>query len=110
MRRSKLELYEDIIGALTKKALTIDDIAFECNMNCVTLQQRMEFLIKNNLVDLEISLDNRAFYVLTRRGLAISRTLVIAKGLEKMQRKPSINHDEALRAIAALTENDEEKG
>ncbi len=109
MRRSRLELYEDIIGALAKKALTIDDIAFECNMNCVTLEQRIDFLMKHNLVDLEISLDNRAFYVLTRRGLTIARTLAVAKGLEKMQNKPSFNHDEALRAIAALTENDEEK-
>jgi predicted transcriptional regulator len=102
-RRSRLELYENIIGALAKRALTIEDIAFECKMNCVNLQDRLDFLMKHNLVDLEISLDNRAFYVLTRRGLAISRTLDITKRLEKLQSRSRI------QTVAAFTKTDEEK-
>ena len=108
MRRSKLELYEDIIRALTKRALAIDGIAFECNMDCVILQQRLDFLVNNNIVEIEISRDNRAFYVLTRRGLAISKTLDITKRLKKLQATAK-TANEALQTIPALSEHDEEK-
>jgi len=85
MRRSKLELYEEIICALAKNALTIDSIAFQCNTNCVTLQDQLEFLLTQNMVSIEVSRNNRAFYVLTQRGAAISKTLAITKSLEKLQ-------------------------
>ena len=85
MRKSKLETYEDIIGCLASKAQTIDGIAFKCGMDCVLLQQRLDFLLKNNIVEIEISRDNKIFYVLTRRGIAISKTLLLTKKLEKLQ-------------------------
>jgi predicted transcriptional regulator len=108
MRRSKLELYEDIISALTKRALAIDGIAFECNMDCVILQQRLDFLVKNNIAEIEISHDNRAFYVLTRRGLAISKTLDITKRMKKLQTNAK-TANEAVQFIPALPERNEEK-
>jgi predicted transcriptional regulator len=85
MRKSKLELYEEIIYALAKNALTIDSIAFRCNTSCVTLQRRLEFLMAHNLVEIAIGQDNRVLYVLTQRGVAISKTLAITKRLEKLQ-------------------------
>ena len=85
MRRSKLELFEEIICALAKNALTVDSIAFQCNTSCVTLQGRLDFLLTHNLVTLEVTRDNRAVYVLTKRGVAISKTLAITKRLEKLQ-------------------------
>ena len=85
MRRSKLEFYQDIISALVKRALTIDDIAFECNTSCVTLEPRLDFLVSHNIAAVEIRRDNKAFYILSRRGLAISKTLSIAKRLERLQ-------------------------
>ena len=54
-------------------------------MDCVLLQQRLDFLLKHNLVDIEIGRENKAFYVLTRRGMAISKTLILTKKLEKLQ-------------------------
>jgi predicted transcriptional regulator len=85
MRKSKLELYEEIIYALAKNALTVDGIAFQCNTSCVTLKARLTFLLTHNLVAIEASRDNREFYVLTQRGVAISKTLAITKRLEKLQ-------------------------
>jgi predicted transcriptional regulator len=108
MRRSKLELYEDVICALAKKALTIDGIAFECNTSCVLLQDQLQFLVDNGIVSIEVSRDNKAFYVLTRRGFAISKTLVIAKRLEKLQTTPQTSA-ESLQAIPAFSEPEEEK-
>ena len=107
MQRSKLEFYECIIYALDKKALTIDDLAFQCNTSCVSLQDKLEFLVSNSVVDIEVSPDNKVFYVLTRRGLAISKTLVITKRLQKL--KPSRTSSQTFQAITSYEENDEEK-
>jgi len=85
MPKSKLEAYEDILNTLNEQALTIDDIAFRCGMNCVNLQQRLNFLVKHSVVEIEVSRDNRAFYVLTMRGLTIAKTLAVTKRLEKLQ-------------------------
>lgn len=84
MYRSKLELYEAVLQALAKKPLTIDRIAFECNMNCVVLTQRLAFLTKNGLVQ-EGKCRNKIAYALTRRGANISKTLAVTKRLEKLQ-------------------------
>jgi predicted transcriptional regulator len=107
MRRSKLEFYEDIINALAKKALTIDGLAFQGNMDCVTLQQRLDFLVKNNITDIEISRDNKTYYVLTRRGLAVSKTLRLAKRLEKLQ--TTARKAETRQETPSISEEDEEK-
>ena len=107
MRMSKLEFYEDIINALAKKAQTIDGIAFECNTNCVLLEKRIEFLAVNNIVT-ATRRDNRIFYVLTRRGLAIFKTLVIAKRLESLQTTPQTS-TKALPTVFSSPECNEEK-
>jgi predicted transcriptional regulator len=85
MRRSKLELYEEIICALSFQAQTADSLAFECSTDCSLLHQRMEYLIQNDIVSIEVSRDNRDFYVLTRRGVAVARTFRITKNLEKLR-------------------------
>jgi len=103
MRKSKLEFYEDIICTLARKALTIDDLAFHCNMNCTTLQQRLEFLVKNNITSTEIGHDNRKFYTLTRRGLAIFKTFCIARFLEKHQTSAK-QAEQSLQEIPAQPE------
>ena len=107
MRRSKLELYEDVLNALAKKPLTVDSIAYECNMDCVALRQRLDFLVKNDLVE-ERTYKKRKRYALTRRGLAIFKTLTIARRLEKLQTTIK-KMDEALKVIPALSEYNEEK-
>ncbi|MCW4019155.1 MAG: hypothetical protein NWF00_10855 [Candidatus Bathyarchaeota archaeon] len=104
MRRSKLELCENVICALAKNALTLDSLAFECSTNCVSLQEQLDFLVNNDIVSIEISRDNRAFYVLSRRGLAISRTLKVAKRLEKLQTDLETAH--TLKIIPAFSDKE----
>jgi predicted transcriptional regulator len=108
VRRSRLELYADIIRVLAKRALTLDEIAFEVNTNCVTLEQKLDFLIKHDIVSIEISRDNKAFYVLTRRGVAIFRTFSITERLEKLRNKPHTPKTEAQQIITELEQQDEE--
>jgi predicted transcriptional regulator len=107
MRRSKLELYEDILTALADRHLTVDAIAYVCNMDCISLRQRLEFLLKNGLVE-ERNYKKKTRYALTRRGLAIFKTLTITKRLEKLQTTMK-KIDEALQAIPSLSEYHTEK-
>lgn len=107
MRRSKLELYEDILTALADKPLTVDAIAYACDMDCVALRQRLDFLLKSGLVE-EKTYKKKTRYALTRRGLAIYKTLTITRRLEKLQTTIK-NVDEALKMIPALSEYNEEK-
>jgi predicted transcriptional regulator len=107
MRRSKLELYEHILTALADKHLTVDAIAYACNMDCIALRQRLNFLAKNGMVE-ENNYRKKTRYALTRRGLAIFKTLTITRRLEKLQTTIK-NVDEALKMIPALSEYNEEK-
>ena len=107
MRRSKLELYEHILTALADKRLTVDAIAYACNMDCIALRQRLDFLVENDMVE-EKNYKKRKRYALTRRGLAIFKTLNITRRLERLQ--TTINKmDDALTMIPALSEYNEEK-
>jgi predicted transcriptional regulator len=107
MRRSKLELYEDILTALADKHLTVDAIAYACNMDCFALRQRLEFLLKNGLVEERIYKE-KTRYALTRRGLAIYKTLALTKHLEKLQTDMK-RIEEALQAIPSLSEYNAER-
>ena len=107
MRRSKLELYEDILTALADKHLTVDAIAYTCSMECFALRQRLEFLLENGLVE-EKHYQKKTRYALTRRGLAIYKTLSLTRHLEKLQ----INMkkiSETLQDLPSLSETNVEK-
>ena len=88
MPRSKLELYTEILSTIAENPRTLDNIAYKCKMDCVNLSERLDFLRRNNLVE-EKTHNNKQFYVLTRRGLSVSKTLSIARRLEKLQNNPS---------------------
>jgi predicted transcriptional regulator len=110
MRKSKLELYEDILNTLTNKQLTIDAIAYACNMDCVLLLQRIDFMIKNGLIEVGEN-QKKIVYTLTSRGLAISKTLVITKRLEKLQTNGEKleNEMQEIQAISELADKRKRK-
>ena len=107
MQRSKLELYEEILYALVNKNLTVDGIAYVCNMDCVALRQRLDFLLQQGLVE-EKSFRKATCYALTRRGDAIFKTLALTKRLQKLQTTMK-QIDEALQAVPSLSEYSAEK-
>ena len=102
MQRSKLELYEEILYALVNKNVTVDAIAYACNMDCIALRQRLDFLIQHGLVE-EKNFRKVTCYTLTKRGLAIFKTLALTKRLQKLQTTMK-QIDEALQAIPSLSE------
>ncbi|MGQ9566148.1 MAG: winged helix-turn-helix domain-containing protein [Candidatus Bathyarchaeales archaeon] len=103
MRRSKLEMYEAVLGALVRKPLGIDRIAFETNMDCSILRQRLDFLMENGLVEERIS-GHKTVYALTERGVTVLKTLSFQKYFEKVANTIRMM-DEALQVLPSLTSN-----
>ena len=102
MPKSKLELYEDLLNVLVDRYLTVDSLAYECNMNCVLVSKRLDFLITNGLVK-ENRCSKKVLYSLTTRGVAICKTFAITKRLEKMKTTIAII-DEALHTLPVLSD------
>lgn len=102
MKRSRLELYEDILAALSEKSLSLDDIAYECKTNLVLLKKHLAFMAEHNLVE-EKCIRKKQFYGLTHRGEAVCKTLVLSKRLEKLKPSPALNA--ALQATQRYIKN-----
>jgi predicted transcriptional regulator len=84
MRRSKLELYQDILEGLKNKPLSIDRLSYETSMDCAALNQRLNFLIRNGLVKEKI-LNKGTVFAVSERGLAVLKALDIQKHLEQVK-------------------------
>jgi predicted transcriptional regulator len=104
MRRSKLESYEDVLGALVRKPLTIDGIAYETNMDCITIKKRLDHLTEYSLVEERIS-SKKTLYAITERGVTIFKTLNFQKYLEMVQ-DTIMAMDEAIHVIPIISERD----
>jgi predicted transcriptional regulator len=107
MRKSKLESYEDILGALVKKPLTIDNLSYETNINCTILRQRLDSLIRYSLVEERIS-SKKTLYAITERGIAVFKTLNFQKYLERVVKTIRVM-DEALQIVPAISKRIDDK-
>jgi predicted transcriptional regulator len=107
MRKSKLESYEDILGALVKKPLTIDNIAYATDMTCLVLKGRLDFLMRYGLVE-ERGSSKKKLYSITERGIAVFKTLNFQKYLEKVANTIRTIED-AFQVIPTISERNEEK-
>ena len=104
MRRSKLESYEDMLGALVKKPLTIDSIAYKTNIDCIALRKRLDNLVKYGLVE-ERTSGKKMLYAITERGIAVFKTLNFQKYLETVA-NTIMAMDEAIHVIPTISERD----
>jgi len=72
MRRSKLEMYIDILKVLSRHGpLKLTHIMYKANVNCSVLKQYLEFLIKQNLVEERTVGKKRIVYAITDRGRTV---------------------------------------
>ena len=107
MRRSKLESYEDILEALIRRPLTIDDIAYETNMDCSVLRRYLDSLVKNGLVE-KRALGKKSVHAITERGMAVFKTLNFQKYLERVTNAIRAM-DEAMHIIPIISEGSDKK-
>jgi predicted transcriptional regulator len=72
MRRSKLEIYIDILNVLAQKGqLKLTHIMYKSNVNCKVLKEQLDFLIKNKLVEERILRKERTVYGITQKGIQV---------------------------------------
>ena len=72
MRRSKLEMYVDILKVLAQKGpLKLTHVMYKANVNCSVLKEYLDFLTKQGLVEEKILRKERVVYVITQRGVTV---------------------------------------
>ena len=72
MRRSKLEMYVDILKVLAHRGpLKLTHVMYKANVNCSVLKEYMEFLIKQGLVEERTIGKRRVIYAITQRGITV---------------------------------------
>jgi len=72
MRRSKLEMYVDILRVLANRGpLKLTHLMYKANVNCSILKEYLEFLIKQGLVEERKLEKRRVAYAITERGVTV---------------------------------------
>lgn len=72
MRRSKLEMYIDILNVLAKKGpLKVTHIMYKANVNCSILNESLELLIKQELAEKKTIKNEHIVFAITQRGITI---------------------------------------
>ena len=72
MRRSKLEMYVDIITVLAHRGpLKLTYVMYKANVNCSVLKEYLDFLIKQGLVEERAVGKQRVVYAVTQRGITV---------------------------------------
>jgi predicted transcriptional regulator len=102
MHKSKLELHEEILSALADQNLSVDNIAFLCNIDFATIKELLAFLEKNQLVESNHSY-TKVLYSLTERGEAVYKALTKTKRLNKL--KESIKNIKETKPLRSLSQN-----
>jgi predicted transcriptional regulator len=72
LRRSKLEMYLDILRVLERGGqVKLTYIMYETNVNCFILRGFLDFLMKQNLVEKQAVGRQRAVYSITQTGKSV---------------------------------------
>jgi predicted transcriptional regulator len=72
VRRSKLEMYVDILSALTQRGpLKLTHIMYKANVNCSVLIEYLGFLMQKELVEERSIGKNKTVYAITQRGVTV---------------------------------------
>ena len=72
MRRSKLEMYIDILTVLAHRGpLKLTHIMYKANVNCSVLIEFLNFLMQKELIEERTVRKQRTVYAITQRGLTV---------------------------------------
>jgi predicted transcriptional regulator len=72
LRRSKLEMYVDILTVLAHRGpLKLTPVMYKANVNCSVLKEYLEFLMKQGLVEERIVGKARVVFAVTQRGITV---------------------------------------
>ena len=72
MRRSKREMYVDILAVLAHKGLLkFTHVMYKANVDYGVLKEYLDFLIRQGLVEERITGKRRVVYAVTQRGITV---------------------------------------
>ncbi|HVP27186.1 MAG TPA: winged helix-turn-helix domain-containing protein [Candidatus Bathyarchaeia archaeon] len=72
MRRSKLEMYIDILKVLAQRGpLKLTHVMYKANVNCSVLKEYLDFLLKQGLIEERIAGKRRTVFAITQRGITV---------------------------------------
>jgi DNA-binding HxlR family transcriptional regulator len=84
VRKSRLESYESILGALVKEPLPLSNLTLETHMSQPILVQHLKSLIQNGLIE-ERPTEKTKVYAITEKGTTVIRVLDFPKYLRKIK-------------------------
>ena len=72
VRRSKLEMYVDILSVLAHKGpLKLTHVMYKANVNCSVLKEYLDFLLKQGLIEERTVGKQRVVYAISQRGITV---------------------------------------
>ena len=72
LRRSKLEMYVDILKVLAHRGpLKLTHVMYKANVNCSVLKEYLDFLLKQGLVEKRNIAKSRVVFAVTQRGITV---------------------------------------
>jgi len=72
VRRSKLEVYVDILTVLAHRGpLKLTHVMYKANVNCSVLKEYLDFLMKQGLVEERTIGKRRVVFAVTQRGITV---------------------------------------
>lgn len=72
MRRSKLEMYVDILTVLAQRGpLKLTHIMYKANVNCSVLKENLDFLLKQSLVEQRTVRKQKVVFAVTQKGITV---------------------------------------
>ncbi len=72
VRRSKLEMYVDILSVLAHRGpLKLTHVMYKANVNCSVLKEYLDFLLKQGLIEERTVGKQRVVYAVSQRGITV---------------------------------------
>lgn len=95
MRRSKMEMYIDILKVLAQNGpLKLTHVMYKANVNCSVLKQNLDFLIEQNLIEEQVTTKRRnktkIRYAVTEKGKTVIKYFNEVNVALKITDEPSI--------------------
>jgi predicted transcriptional regulator len=91
MRRSKLEMYIDILKiSASQGPMKLTQLIHKTDISQSVLRQHLTFLIQQNLIEKQNFSKNEIFYTITERGLRVLN--VVVPIIEEARKLPALLH------------------
>ena len=76
MRRSKMEMYIDILKVMAQNGpMKLTHVMYKANVNCSVLKENLDFLLQQNLIQEQITVKKRnktkVRYAITEKGRTV---------------------------------------